>query len=161
MTKYSTHFGVYGVALKNEKLLCIRKNAGPYKNRFDLPGGSQENGESLTETLFREVLEETGCKISSYQNNRIYDSFVKETGRPDTVHHIFVLYSIEFSDAKKKEIPAIVADGKNDSDGAIWVKISELNEENSSPIILKVLEEIIQSSKLLEASNYLHWKVKC
>lgn len=40
------YFGVYGVAIDNEKLLVIEKNSGPYQNRYDLPGGSQEVGES-------------------------------------------------------------------------------------------------------------------
>ena len=51
------HFGVYGVCLQDGKLLCIEKTRGPYQQRFDLPGGSQELGEGLTETLKREVLE--------------------------------------------------------------------------------------------------------
>ncbi len=44
------HFGVYGVCLQDGKLLCIEKTRGPYQHRFDLPGGSQEAGEGLTET---------------------------------------------------------------------------------------------------------------
>lgn len=74
----TSHFGVYGVCFKDNKLLCIEKNAGPYRGRFDLPGGSQEIGEGLTETLTREILEETGYSIVSYSNPRIYDVFVKE-----------------------------------------------------------------------------------
>jgi len=60
------HFGVYGVCLQEGKLLCIEKTRGPYQNRFDLPGGGQELGEGLTETLEREVLEETGYTLSRY-----------------------------------------------------------------------------------------------
>ena len=37
------HFGVYGICIKDNKLLCIKKERGPYKNRFDLPGGSQKD----------------------------------------------------------------------------------------------------------------------
>ena len=47
------HFGVYGVAIDNDKLLVIEKNSGPYQNRYDLPGGSQEVGESMVDTLER------------------------------------------------------------------------------------------------------------
>ena len=70
------HFGVYGVSLQEGKLLCIEKTRGPYQQRYDLPGGSQELGEGLTETLKREVLEETGYSLSRYSNPRIYDVMV-------------------------------------------------------------------------------------
>ena len=43
------HFGVYGVYYRHGCLLCIQKIIGPYKNRLDLPGGSQQLGEGLTE----------------------------------------------------------------------------------------------------------------
>ena len=60
------HFGVYAVCYKHGYLLCIQKTAGPYKNRLDLPGGSQQLGEELKETLTREVMEETGFTVRSY-----------------------------------------------------------------------------------------------
>ena len=74
-----THFGVYGVCYKHGYLLCIQKTAGPYKNRLDLPGGSQQLGEGLKEMLTREVMEETGFTVRSYSNPRIYDVFVRES----------------------------------------------------------------------------------
>ena len=37
------YLGIYGVCLNENKVLCIKKARGPYKNRFDLPGGSQKN----------------------------------------------------------------------------------------------------------------------
>ena len=72
------YLGIYGVCLKENKVLCIKKARGPYKNRFDLPGGSQKTSEGFTETLVREFLEETGYKVSSYDNCRVYDIFVEE-----------------------------------------------------------------------------------
>ena len=56
------HIGIYGICIKDNKLLCIKKVRGPYKNRFDLPGGSQKENEGLTETLAREFREETGIR---------------------------------------------------------------------------------------------------
>lgn len=155
---YHQHIGVYGVHLKENRLLCIRKNAGPYQNRYDLPGGSQEDGEGLTETLAREVLEETGHRVSKYGNNRIYDSFVKSSPKY-TTHHIFAFYDIQLSE-NEGSIPEIVENGKNDSNGIEWVPITELNIENSSPLILKVLNEVQKDKKVLEKSVFLSWKVK-
>ena len=43
------HFGVYGVYYRHGYLLCIQKIIGPYKNRLDFPGGSQQLVEGLTE----------------------------------------------------------------------------------------------------------------
>ena len=79
--KIKHHFGVYGVCLQEGKLLCIEKTRVPYQHRFDLPGGSQELGEGLTETLKREVLEETGYTLSRYSNPRGYDVLVQEEGQ--------------------------------------------------------------------------------
>ena len=75
------HFDVYGVCLQDGKLLCIEKTRGLYQHRFELPGGSQELGEGLTETLKREVLEETGYTPSRYSNPRGYDVLVQEEGQ--------------------------------------------------------------------------------
>ena len=74
------YLGVYGVCLKDNRVLSTKKTTGPYKNRYDLPGGSQKHKEGFTETLVREYLEETGYLVNSYNNCRVYDVFVEEEG---------------------------------------------------------------------------------
>lgn len=154
------HFGVYAVCFENGKLLCIEKTRGPYQHRYDLPGGSQQLGEGLTETLIREVMEETGFTVRSYSNPRIYDIFVREELKNCVVHHIMALYDVEIN---KKEaqvtISDAVSDGANDSLGYIWMDIQKITEENASPLVLKVKAEL-RGFPELELTRYKNWKVK-
>ncbi|MDU1467625.1 MAG: NUDIX hydrolase [Streptococcus mitis] len=153
------HFGVYGVCYKHGYLLCIQKTAGPYKNRLDLPGGSQQLGEGLTETLIREVLEETGFTVRSYSNPRIYDVFVREELTNFMVHHIMALYDVEMNEeAPQVTISEAISDGVNDSLGYVWMDIQKITEENASPLVLKVKSELLGFPEL-DKTSYMNWKV--
>ena len=154
------HFGVYGVCFENGKLLCIEKTRGPYQHRYDLPGGSQEVGEGLTEALGREVLEETGYKVNGYANPRIYDVLVQEEGKDFAVHHIMAFYDIVLDfESSQKSLPHEVLDGSNDSANVIWLNLEEITEKNASPLVLKVKAEL-RGFPELDKTSYMNWKVK-
>lgn len=153
------HFGVYGICLQDGKLFCIEKTRGPYQHRFDLPGGSQEPGEGLTETLKREVLEETGYTLSRYSNPRMYDVLVQEEGQDFAVHHIMAFYDIEVNEKEPQvTISEAVSDGANDSLGYVWMDIQKITEENASPLVLKVKSELLGFPEL-DKTLYMNWKV--
>lgn len=154
------HFGVYGICLENGKLLCIEKTRGPYQHRYDLPGGSQEVGEGLTETLIREVLEETGYKLKGYANPRIYDVLVQEDRQDFAVHHIMAFYDIVLDfERSQKSLSQELLDGSNDSASAIWLPIEQITEDNASPLLLKAKAELLGFPEL-EMTSYKNWMVK-
>lgn len=79
----------------------IVKIKGPYKNRYDLPGGSLEEGKSLVDGLHRETEEETGLKMTVVtQISTIDFQFPSEFKEYAHVHHIAVLYCVEKCDVE-------------------------------------------------------------
>ena len=129
----------------------------PYKNRFDLPGGSQKENEGLTETLVREFQEETGYHIKGHGNCRVYDVFVEESNR--TVQHIMVFYNVDINLEQQDTISEKLEDELNDSSGIYWIDLEELDIKNSSPLILKLKQELSNDKGTLEKVVYKNWTI--
>ena len=151
------YIGIYGICIRDNKVLCIQKERGPYKNRFDLPGGSQKEKEGLAETLVREFREETGYGIEEYANCRVYDVFVEEYNR--TVHHIMVFYDVDINLEQQDTILEKLEDELNDSSGIYWVDLEELDIKNSSPLILKLKQELSNDKNTLDKVVYKNWEI--
>ena len=147
------HFGVYGVCIHEGRILCIRKTRGPYRGRFDLPGGTPEEGESLVETLRREMIEETGFQESAIYQNTIRDVFVTVPGIA-RVHHEFVLFAIDVEEKNAQTVEDFVtSEEKNDSKGIVWVPLEEVSVENASPLVI----EAARPTEAFEAKHYEQW----
>ena len=55
--------GVGAVVLDGGRVLLVKRGQEPLKGEWALPGGRLELGETLTEGVVREVLEETGLQV--------------------------------------------------------------------------------------------------
>lgn len=56
-----------------DKLLMCRRNIEPRKNKWTLPAGYLENGETAADGARRETLEETGAAVSDLSAYQMYD----------------------------------------------------------------------------------------
>ena len=65
----------------------------------------KKTSEIFTETLVREFLEETGYKVSSYDNCRAYDVFAEEEER--TVHHMMIFYDVKIESDQLEVIQTV------------------------------------------------------
>jgi len=139
-------------------MLVIHKNRGPYKNRFDLPGGSLEEGESLTEALHRELKEETGYSIHILKQIGTSDFKLPWKWNCFThVHHIAVFYHIELKELRHKNLESFEG---QDSLGISWISKQEVTRETASPLVLKAWEWGSHERFSLEVDIYNEWTVK-
>ncbi|MBO7244374.1 MAG: NUDIX domain-containing protein [Alphaproteobacteria bacterium] len=126
-----THFGIYGINIKDNKILLIKKTRGPYTGLYDLPGGSPETNEVPEETLIREIKEETNLDVTSFnfykKTSIIFSNFTPQSNQTGVLEHTALLYHIQTSGMLSQDGDGI------DSGGAVWVNINELNEKNATP----------------------------
>ena len=137
--KDTRHLGVYGVIVKDDKVLLVKKSRGAYTGQYDLPGGSLEHGEKPVETLKREIMEEVGVKVKNYHiidaNSVVVDWDNPYINEREHMHHIGIIYDVEIEDGDIKTD----ADGL-DSLGAVWYSLSKIKKENISPLTYETLK---------------------
>ena len=67
---------------------------------------------------------------------------------------MMVFYDVEIETYQSKEIQTFLGNEKNDSAGIYWMNIRELNITNESPLLLKLKQEILNDSNILEKIEY-------
>ncbi|MBR6690545.1 MAG: NUDIX domain-containing protein [Bacilli bacterium] len=141
--KQFKHIGSYGLILKNDSIVLIKKVGGPYNGKLDLPGGTIEFKETPEEALKRELKEEVGIEITDYEifdaNSVNFEWVHKE--QIENIHHIGIFYKI--NNYKNDILENIDIDNINDdSMGARYYKIKDLKRNELSNIAILELEKL-------------------
>ena len=143
--------------MKEDALLVIDKNGGPYINRYDLPGGSLEEGETLATAMRREFTEETGLEVALERQIGVADFKLPWDWREfEEVHHIAVFYLVRQTGGVLSIPEQFVG---QDSLGARWVNASDVSIDNASPLVLEAFRWIEEQQLDLEARHFSNWDV--
>jgi len=130
---------VYGVAVRDGKILI-----SPQFDGYDFPGGTVELGETLAESLVREIYEETGLKAKPVKLLNIYTSFFHhhKTGKDYQTYLIYYLVDVEDGEITAAGFDE---DEKEYAKMARWVTIDELNDmRHASSNNIDVARELLQ-----------------
>ena len=90
---------VRAVIVRNDQLLLLKKTGGDRGERYALPGGAQNLGETLAQALERECLEEIGSAVKILALVNVADHFkTRETDPPSTRHMVEFLFRCSVRD---------------------------------------------------------------
>ena len=64
MKKYTGKTSTAIIPYEPNKILLIKRNTVPFKGYWALPGGRVDSGETVEQTIIREVKEETGLDVT-------------------------------------------------------------------------------------------------
>jgi 8-oxo-dGTP diphosphatase len=84
--------GVGAVILHEDKVLLVRRGQSPSFGKWSLPGGLVELGETTTEAIAREILEECGIKIRVVDVAGVITRVVKDDAGRVRYHYVLVDY---------------------------------------------------------------------
>ncbi len=108
------------VRVKNEgstHILLVERGKDPFKNKWALPGGFLEIGETLEQACIRELQEETGLNVQHMEQFRAYDAI----NRDPRHRTISVVFSVQLNQMDK-------VTGGDDAARAKWFPADQLPE---------------------------------
>jgi ADP-ribose pyrophosphatase YjhB (NUDIX family) len=90
--EYAGHpmVGVGGIVLNEGKVLLVRRGQQPGYGKWSIPGGMVELGESLTEAIRREVLEECGIEIELADVIAVLERVIRREDERVRYHYILI-----------------------------------------------------------------------
>ncbi len=110
--------GVGVVAVKDGRVLLIRRGKPPRKGRWSLPGGRQRLGETVREAARCELREETGIEAAVTALLDVVDSITRDQGGAIAYHYTLVDFLAEWRDG--------AARAGGDAAEAVWADPDDL-----------------------------------
>lgn len=124
---------VDGIIINNDKILLIKRKNDPFKDKWALPGGYVEYGETVENAVVREIHEETNLSVEIKELLGVYSSPDRDP-RGHTVTIAFIL------DVKGGDIK-----GGDDAVDAKFFKIQDLPDLSFDHD--KIIEDAIRRLK--------------
>jgi len=81
---------VGAVVFKEGKILLVKRMKAPHKNKWSIPGGSVNLGETLQTAAERETREETGLTIHAHTPIHTFDLIEKDDSGKIRFHYVIV-----------------------------------------------------------------------
>ncbi len=110
--------GVGVVAVRDGRVLLIRRGKPPHEGRWSLPGGRQRLGETVREAAARELREETGVEAEVTALLDVVDSITQDDTGAIAYHYTLIDFLAEWRDGEAR--------AGGDAAEAVWADPEDL-----------------------------------
>jgi ADP-ribose pyrophosphatase YjhB (NUDIX family) len=135
--------GVGAVIICDGKILLEKRKNEPGKDKWSIPGGLVELGESAEETTIREVKEETNLEVEEPMLIDVVDSVTRDENDDIKYHFVIVDYFVKLKGG--------VAKAASDAAELEWVQLSDVEKYDLTRSIRGFFERNQEKLKGLES----------
>jgi len=130
--------GVGAVAIRDGKILLIKRAFEPGAGKWSVPGGIVEVGEKLSDACIRETEEETGLQVEVLELINVFDMIDKDEEGKVKYHYILVDFLVKPVGGEER-LSKETADMK-------WVTRDESKQLDMTRTARRALDELFGSS---------------
>jgi mutator protein MutT len=127
--------GVGAVIIKDGKILLEKRKSEPGRGKWSIPGGLVELGESISQTVVREVAEETGLEVYAPELIDVVDNVVRDENGEVKYHFVIIDYFVKLKGGNVK--------ASSDAEELQWVPLGEVEKYD----LTKTFRAFIQRNK--------------
>jgi mutator protein MutT len=112
--------GVGAVIIKDGKILLEKRKSEPGRGKWSIPGGLVELGESVSQTVVREVAEETGLEVYEPGLIDVVDNVVRDENGEVKYHFVIIDFFVKLKGGTPKAL--------SDAEELRWVSLDEVEK---------------------------------
>jgi len=127
--------GVGAIIIREGEILLEKRKNEPGKGKWSVPGGLVELGESVEQTVMREVKEETGLEVEKPEHIDVVDNIIRDESGRVKYHFVIVDYLVKLKSGTLK--------AASDAEELRWVTFDEVEKYD----LTKTFREFFQRNR--------------
>ena len=112
--------GTGAIIVCDGKMLLEKRKNDPGKGRWSVPGGVVELGENVTQTVIREVKEETGLDVAEPEHIDVVDQITRDENGRIKYHFVIIDYLVNLKGG--------TLNAASDADALQWVSLDDVEK---------------------------------